>query len=244
MGIKMAEQGKGFVFQRIEKKYMLTPEQYHSLLHRMEDYMQLDEYGLSKICNVYYDTEDDQLIRTSLEKPPYKEKLRMRSYGVPKADNKVYIEIKKKYNNVVYKRRISLKLHEAEDYLIRGIRPKQDSQILHEIDYFMSYYKPIPKLYLAYDRTAYFGKQDPDFRMTFDSGIRSRRESLSLAYGDVGKKLLEKECYLLEVKAAGAYPLWLANAMSDLKIYPISFSKYGEIYKKELTEKKKKENIL
>lgn len=232
----MAGVAKGFVFQRIEKKYMLDDEQYEKLLKAIAPYMEMDEYGLSKICNIYFDTKQDDLVRRSNEKPVYKEKLRLRSYGVPCAKDKVYLEIKKKYKGIVYKRRISLSLQEAEDYLLRGIRPVKDSQILREIDYFIQFYQPLPKLYLAYDRTAWFGKEDPDFRMTFDANIRSRREKLSLADGDEGTPLYEHSYHLLEVKAAGAYPLWLVNALSDLKIYPVSFSKYGTIYKKEVEQ--------
>lgn len=235
--MSMAEQSKGYVFKRVEKKYLLNREQYDAVLEVIAPYMEMDEYGLSQICNVYFDTPDDELIRTSIEKPMYKEKLRLRSYGVPAPDGKVYLEIKKKYDSIVYKRRVALKLSEAEDYLLRGIRPKKDSQILREIDYFIGFYHPIPKLYLAYDRTAYFGKEDADFRMTFDSGIRSRREELSLGLGDHGKQLREDDYHLLEIKAVGAYPMWLARALSELKIYPVSFSKYGSVYKQELLER-------
>ncbi len=169
------------------------------------------------------------------EKPVYKEKLRLRSYGIPGADDKVYLELKKKYRDVVYKRRISLKLSEAEDYLLRGIRPKKDSQVLREIDYFIAFHKTVPKLYLAYDRIAWYGREDPDFRMTFDSHIRSRRNHLSLSFGDAADELFLRDYWLLEVKAAKAYPLWLVRLMEKLSLYPVSFSKYGTIYKKEVT---------
>lgn len=233
----MSGTAKGFVFQRIEKKYLLHTDQYDRFLKAIERFMKLDEYGLSTICNIYFDTEKDELIRTSIERPPYKEKLRLRSYGVPQQNDKVYLEIKKKYDSIVYKRRISLTLQEAEDYLLRGIHPAKDSQILREIDYFMKFYSPVPKLYLAYDRMAYFGREDKDFRMTFDSGIRSRREDLYLGHGDYGTQLYDEEYYLLEIKAAGAYPLWLAKSLSELEIYPISFSKYGSIYKQEVVQR-------
>lgn len=232
----MAGLAQGYVFKRIEKKYMLDNRQYEGLLQAIEPHMAIDEYGLSKICNIYFDTEQDDLVRRSNEKPVYKEKLRLRSYGIPEPSDKVYLEIKKKYEGIVYKRRISLTLAEAEDYLLRGIRPAKDSQILREIDYFIQFYHPLPKLYLAYDRTAWFGKKDKDFRMTFDSGIRSRRTDLSLGFGDVAAPLYDEDYHLLEIKAAGAYPLWLVNALSELEIYPVSFSKYGTIYKKELQE--------
>ncbi len=233
----MAGKAGGSVFQRIEKKYMLSREQYEALLVRITPYMAADEYGLSKICNIYFDTETDELVRASNEKPLFKEKLRLRSYGIPRREDTVFVEIKRKYAGVVYKRRISLPLCEAEDYLLRGVRPEQDSQILREIDYFLSFYRPEPKLYLAYDRTAWYGRQDAQFRMTFDSNIRSRRERLSLELGDEAEPLYDFPYQLLEIKAAGAYPLWLTEALTGLCIYPVSFSKYGTIYRKEQAEK-------
>ncbi len=226
--------GNGYIFKRVEKKYMLTPAQYKEFINAIEPHMVLDEYGLSKICNIYFDTETDELVRLSNEKPVYKEKLRLRSYGIPGAFDKVYLELKKKYKDIVYKRRISLTLLEAEDYLLRGIRPKKDSQILREIDYFIHFHKTVPKLYLAYDRTAWYGREDKEFRMTFDSHIRSRRDHLSLGFGDVADELFEDEYWLLEIKSAGAYPLWLVRKMEELGLYPVSFSKYGTIYKKEV----------
>lgn len=232
------------IFERVEKKYMLTGKQHSLLLEAIENYMSPDDYGQHTIGNVYYDTNTYDLIRYSIEKPPYKEKLRLRSYGIPNADSKVFLEIKKKYKGVVYKRRISLTLAEAEVYLNEGIRPSQESQILNEIDYFISYYKPQPKLYLAYDRVAYFGKIEPDIRITFDHNIRSREYDLSLEKGDQGVLLLDEDKYLMEIKVPKAMPIWLADTLSKLGIYPSSFSKYGNIYKQIILPSRRKELCL
>jgi SPX domain protein involved in polyphosphate accumulation len=237
-----------YIFKRVEKKYMLTPEQYEDFLSAIEPHMAMDQYGLSKICNLYFDTADDVLVRRSNEKPVYKEKMRLRSYGVPGKEDMVFLELKKKYRDVVYKRRIALRLCTAEDYLFRGIYPKErsegqkktaQSQILSEIDYFIHFHKTIPKIYIAYDRTAWYGKEDSEFRMTFDSHIRSRRDHLSLSFGDGADELFDKEYKLLEIKAIGAYPMWLVKILEELAIYPTSFSKYGTIYKKETEQKKR-----
>lgn len=219
-------------FERIETKYLMGEETYQKLRTALEPYMQVDEYGLHTICNIYYDTPDFDLIRTSLDKPVYKEKLRLRSYGVPKKpDSPVFVEIKKKYDSVVYKRRIQLQKKEADAYLNHGILPEKDSQILHEITYFQNHYHTAPKLFLAYDRIAMFGREDHDFRLTFDQNIRSREDHLDLAAGDQGTLLFgDRKMYLLEVKINGAMPLWLAHILSDLEIKPVSFSKYGSIY--------------
>ena len=219
-------------FKRIEKKYMIPPEKYEELRRRMEPYMQVDEYGLSTIANIYYDTDNFDLIRTSLMKPVYKEKLRLRSYGTPKDKTKVFVEIKKKYDGVVYKRRVKMPLQTAVHFLDEGIYPsEEDCQILHEIDYFLKFYRPKPKLMLAYDRIAMFGKQDPSFRLTFDEKIRSRWHDLDLRHGTQGEELLPPGTHLMEVKINGAMPLWLSSILTDMEIYPVSFSKYGEIYK-------------
>lgn len=160
----------------------------------------------------------------------YKEKLRLRSYGIPQDNDKVYLEIKKKWKGVVYKRRVSMTLEESNRYINHGIKPTTDCQILREIDYFISFYKPNPKVYLAYDRMALYCMEDPNIRITFDKNIRSRNTNLDLANGDYGNYLLEKDNYLMEIKVPGAYPLWLADILSKLEIYPKSFSKYGKVY--------------
>lgn len=225
------------VFQRYEKKYLLDTEQYEGVLKAVEDYMQVDEYGKSTICNIYYDTENYDLIRASIEKPPYKEKLRLRSYGVPKLSDTVFLEVKKKCCGIVYKRRIALPLYEAYESLERGFLAGDKGQIGRELNYFIKRYRPVPKLYLAYDRIAMFGIEDPDLRMTFDFAVRSREEDLDLTKGDRGELLLEEEKVILEIKVGAAYPFWLVQTLERLSIYPGSFSKYGSIYKKIILPK-------
>ena len=224
---------KDFVFRRVEKKYILTDSQYQTFLERIAPYMQLDEFGLHTICNIYYDTEDNVLIYRSIDKPVYKEKLRLRTYGVPNQNSEAFIEIKKKYKGVVYKRREVMPLLEAEDFLNRGVYPQKDSQILREIAYFMNFYQPVPKICLVYEREAYLGREDHDFRLTIDHNIRSRYEELSLAAGDYGETYFKENEKLLEIKINSAMPLWLSKVLTELEIYPISFSKYGRFYEKE-----------
>lgn len=193
-----------------------------------------DKYGLHTICSIYFDTDDDRIIRNSLAKPLYKEKLRLRSYGVPKRDDdKVFLELKKKYKGIVYKRREILSLSEAERYIQSGSVPA-DSQKFMEIDYFRRYYNAHPKIFIAYDRIAMEGTYDSSLRMTFDFNIRCRRDELDLRAGDHGHKLISDGCALLEIKLSGAMPLQLSSALSELKVYPVSFSKYGQYYTKEL----------
>ena len=221
------------VFNRYEKKYLMPEEIYRELRLALRPFMQTDEYGRHTICNLYYDTADDLLIRRSIEKPVYKEKLRLRSYGVPAMDSTVFLEIKKKYEKVVNKRRVQLTLQEAYDFAERGIRPGADSQIIREIDFFLRRYPLQRGLYLAYDRVALFGREDPAFRVTFDENIRSRRRLMGLENGDAGEPLLPEGWHLMETKILGASPLWFTGLLSDLRIYPVSFSKYGNIYKNE-----------
>ncbi len=218
------------IFERVEIKYLVPKERYEAFMAAMEPYMQLDEYGLSAICNIYYDTDDNLLVSRSLGKPKYKEKLRLRSYGVPGNESIAFAEIKKKFDGVVYKRRAALPYLEAEAFLNYGIRPKEDSQIVREIAYFRDFYKPVPKLFLGYDREAYFGKKDPALRITIDRNIRYREKDLFLSKGDYGDLLDPDGSYLLEIKAGDAMPLYLTRILSELQLYPASFSKYGKIY--------------
>lgn len=220
------------VFKRYEKKYLLTKEQYRGLMNRLGEKIVLDEYGEHTICNIYFDTPDYELIRTSIEKPVYKEKLRLRSYGIPKKGDTVFIELKKKFDGVVYKRRTPLTLIEAEQYLYAGKKPKKQGQILNELDYFLKKYIIKPTIYLAYDRMAYYVQEDINLRITFDKNIRCRKEQLYLELGSAGEAILPKDHVLMEVKIPGVMPLWLSRIFSELCIYPVSFSKYGTYYEK------------
>lgn len=219
------------IFQRYEKKYKITREQYHQLICRMITRMEADAYGKHTICNIYFDTPECGLIRTSLEKPIYKEKIRLRSYGVPGDEDTVFLELKKKYDGVVYKRRVPMPLKDARKYLYYGIKPEQDSQILREIDYAMQFYKPKPMVYLAYERIAFSCKEDPELRVTFDMNIRAREYNLDLSQGSMGVPLLERGMFLMEVKIPGAMPVWMSELFSELEIFPTSYSKYGTYYR-------------
>ena len=222
------------VFNRYEKKYMLTLQQYEAIRQRMEPYMEKDQYGLHTIRNIYYDTEDDELIRTSLEKPKYKEKFRVRCYGEPNAESDYFLEIKKKYKGIVNKRRIVMKPQEAKAYLENGEKPKEQSQIFREVDYVWNHYQLMPKVYLAYDRIALFGKEDAEFRVTFDQNIRSRDFDLLLEKDTDTTKLLKDGYYLMEVKISNAMPLWFVKVLTELEIHSTSFSKYGNVYRRNL----------
>ncbi len=221
------------VFNRIEKKYLMPKSIYEALRRKLEPYMEMDEYGLHTICNLYYDTPDSLLIRRSIEKPVYKEKIRLRCYGIPTLDSKAFLEIKKKYKKVVNKRRVQLPLREAYAYVEQGISPSKENQITREIDCFLQRYPLVRSCYLAYDRIALFGKDDSEIRVTFDLRIRSRRLDMGLERGDKGDLLLPEGFILMETKVMGATPLWFARILSELKLYPLSFSKYGNLYKKE-----------
>lgn len=225
------------IFQRVEKKYMLTPAQYELFMDAVKGKISPDQYGLHTISNIYYDTESYDLIRQSIEKPKYKEKFRLRGYGTVTDDSRIFLEIKKKYQGVVYKRRTALLLKDAKRYLEEGVLPEPCDQIMKEIDYFFKFYHPIPQLYLAYDRVAYQGTEDSQLRITIDRNIRSRTNALDLAYGDEGD-IVSKDFFLMEIKVPMAYPMWLASILSSLNIYPISFSKYGTVYKNAVLDRK------
>lgn len=222
-------------FERTEKKYMLTPEQFDTLSLRLSDRMTIDRYGRHTIRNLYYDTDDFQLIRASIEKPAYKEKLRLRGYGEITPDSRVFAELKKKCAGVVYKRREQLLLGEAEAFLSREAPPVHESQILREIGWFLDLYQPSPKVLVAYDRIALYGNENPGLRITFDDSLRWRTTALDLTMGDWGTLLLPVGRRLMEIKLCGSMPLWLARTLSDLAIYPTSFSKYGEVYRQNLS---------
>lgn len=230
------------VFNRVEHKFMINRETYLKLREMLDGYVYEDGFstngGFYTICNIYYDTATDELIRKSLEKPIYKEKMRLRSYGQANSYSKVFLEIKKKYNGVVNKRRTTLQLNEADEFIKTykhpPIKEYMNAQVLNEIEYFMNFYKPVPKVYIAYDRSALFCKDDPELRITFDTNIRTRRDELRLDSKIYGDQLLEDGCWLMEIKVHGAYPLWLVEILNKCGVQKNSFSKYGTEYKNYL----------
>ncbi len=232
-------------FRRYETKYLLTEYQAECLLTMAGELLTPDRYGDYTICNLYLDTEDFYFIEHSLDKPKYKEKLRLRSYGNAGDEDNVFLEIKKKYRGIVYKRRITLPYAQAMAYLLQGVKPQSIStptaeQIFSEIDYLMQRYQPAPRVYLAYDRLAFYSKQHPQLRVTLDSSIRSRWEDITLSHNN-NVHLLDtgvNDYRLMEIKSDGAIPMELARILSQLKIYPTSFSKYGNIYINSLRERK------
>ncbi|MDL2287167.1 polyphosphate polymerase domain-containing protein [Eubacteriales bacterium OttesenSCG-928-G02] len=220
-----------YTFERTEQKYLITLEQMDKIITAVKEMTRPDEYGKSSILNIYYDTPDFMLIRASIEKPLYKEKLRLRSYGIPSPTNAVFIELKKKYKGVVFKRRTSMSYSEAISFLNNNTEPKIQSQIIDELKNFKDFYKNLyPAMLLSYDRIALYSIADQGLRLTFDTNITWRMQDVDLLKGAGGNLLLDEQSVLMEIKAYSTIPLWLVRILSELKIYPSSFSKYGKAY--------------
>ena len=219
------------VFKRYELKYILTPAQKALILEAMEPYMALDQYGRTTIRNIYFDTLNYRLIRHSIEKPAYKEKLRIRCYGKAAHYSMVFVELKKKYDSVVYKRRVSLPVDEALQWITERVSNGPPTQIGREIDYFLSYYDTLrPVVFLSYEREAYYALDGCGLRVTFDENILSRQTDLSLCAPVGGTPLLPDGRTLMEIKCSGSIPIWMVHALSRGHIYKSSFSKYGTAY--------------
>ena len=223
-------------FHRYEKKFIISDYQYRLLIPRLLEFMEPDRYCKDgetySIYNIYYDTDNDDVIRHSISKPFYKEKLRLRSYrNLCREDEKVFLEMKKKINGIVNKRRVVLTLKEAKNFLEEGIKPKfsdyVNQQVINEIEYYLKNNDIKPKVYISYVRSAFFAKDNKDFRLTFDTKILTRRDYLTLQEGSFGRDILGDGKYLMEVKILGAMPVWFTKILSELKIYNTHFSKYG-----------------
>lgn len=219
-------------FERVEEKYLISNKQMKVLLNRFSKYITKDKYFKNAIHNIYFDTKQSDLIVHSLEKPIFKDKFRLRSYGTPSLDDDVFLEMKTKFKGIVGKRRIKIKLREYEDY-ISNHKLDENSQIWNEIDYYFNYYHLIPKIYIAYDRYSFKGIDDDNLRITFDYNLRSRNDDLDISADDHCTPYFESEQYIMEIKTIGSMPLWLVRILSEEKIVPVSFSKYGKIYEKE-----------
>ena len=227
------------VFKRTEKKYLISETQYLKVMEALQDHLEPDQYKASTIFSLYFDTPDCLLMRRSIQKPVYKEKLRLRTYGIPEDDTKVFLEIKKKFKKIVYKRRVKIRYRDV--WALLSSEPmskkyKKQRQILDEIKWFLQFYHKLePFILITYDRLAYYGKEENKLRVTFDSNLLWRDKDLMPTEGAWGEALLPEGCRIMEIKIPGAMPLWLAEILSELEIFPNSFSKVGTAYRKKLS---------
>lgn len=229
------------VMQRYELKYVLNPQQLQFLRKGIEEKMKLDKYGVTPILSLYYDTPDYRLIRCSLEKPLFKEKIRLRSYGLAKEDTDVFLELKRKANGLVYKRRVASKIKDVQNFFGGKNDICAEGQIAKEISYFRDYYQRlVPACLIIVNREAYY-ELDGSTRLTIDTEPRYRVDHLDLSSSLDGKPLLEEGYAIVEIKVQGAMPLWLSHLLSEGQIYKRSFSKYGHAYEEQLVQLRNKE---
>lgn len=213
-------------FKRVEKKYELTTNEYIYIKNKIKEKMLEDEHGKSTILNIYFDTKNYDLIRHSISKPIYKDKIRLRSYNTPNIKSDVFLEIKRKYEGVVSKRRIKIKLGDFNNFLDFN----KEGQVENELLYYFNLYNLESKMFLSYDRVAYYLKEDRNFRLTFDNNIIARNYDLNLEKGVYGEYILDNNKYMMEVKTTGAMPLWFVKILNELELKPCNYSKYGEAY--------------
>lgn len=225
------------VFERFEKKYLLEKDKYDTFISEISPYMKDDFFPEYLVANIYLDTSNSDVIRHSVEKPVYKEKLRVRSYGVPLLDDDVFLEVKRKVDKRGSKRRISLNLQQLNNYFSVGKCPEGKGQIMKELDYIIKTQHLAPKIFISYKRRAFISKDDANLRVTVDTEILSRETDLELQYGNFGTKFFDTEKYLIEIKTMYSFPLWLSEILTRNAIYPVSFSKYGRIFQKSISDK-------
>lgn len=235
------------VFDRIEKKYLITKDEKKALLKVIKKYLKKDDYHKSKVFNLYFDNDNYDLITQSIDRPFFKEKLRARSYG---GYDRVFLEIKTKIKgkdaNIGYKRRMMI-THQDFDELVarktsliklaeRSIETTNDLQIAKEVDHLIDHFGLSPKILIMYDRESY--KDGEGLRITFDEKMQYRDKNLSFVKGKRDKIYFKDDHnIIMEIKAQGVLPLWLVELLSANKIYPQQFSKVGKIYERIRKEK-------
>lgn len=242
------------VFDRIEKKYLITKQDKRNLIKLIKRNMNKDSYHKSEVLNIYFDNDNYDLITQSIDWVDFKEKVRARSYT---GYDRVFMEVKTKIHptrqhgkhyeyedieeNIGYKRRVMITHEDFEELLKRkttlealakrSIETKNDLQIAREIDYLMDHFKLKPKIFITYDRESY--KDDKGLRITFDEHLKYRNRNLSLLKGKRDKIYFKDDHnIIMEIKANGAIPLWLVHELSESKLYPQKFSKIGKIYER------------
>jgi len=231
-------------FKRYEKKYIVTREQYAALINVLSRYMEPDSFGEYLVQNLYYDTDGWDVIRASIEKPAYKEKMRLRWYGEMNQESELFLELKKKYKGVVYKRRLAIPVKKLPTGSVREIVPEGGSQIARELDFYMKANAVSGKIYISYWRCAFVGAEDRELRVTFDTDIGFRLDCLDCFHPGDGHFILPQDKMLMEVKTPGGIPVWLARALCENKIFPTAFSKPGVCYMNHILKKSGMERMV
>ena len=218
------------IFKRYETKYLVTREQRAAIENVLSRHMEPDDFGEYLVQNLYYDTDGWDVIRASIEKPSYKEKMRMRCYGELNPESRLFLELKKKYKGVVYKRRMAVPVTTPLECSVLDAIPDDASQIAREIGYYMKTKAVSKKIYISYWRSAFVGIEDKEFRITFDKDVRFRLDCLDYSNPDDGHAILPQDKMIMEIKTLGGMPMWLARVLCENKVFPTSFSKYGACY--------------
>ncbi len=233
------------VFNRYELKFILDKSMAQEMIQALKGHVMLDQYGdgegFYRIINLYYDTEDHLFFHETVNRQEFRQKLRLRAYNKVSIDTPVFLEIKKKYDGVVYKRRTMLTLQDAYAFLAKGQEQQDYSvydasnvQILGEVAFLKRFYSLAPKVVVSYDRQAFLGIKENDLRITFDSNLRKRESDLKLESGPWGELFMDASSYILEIKVNGRIPLWLAQILSGFQCWRQGYSKYTSSYNAEL----------
>ena len=223
------------IIDRMEQKYFVSFDKYNKLMKLINNKLVKDKYFSERIYNIYFDNDEYEFMTKSLDKPLYKEKVRLRSYETKDKNSNVFLEIKKKFQGHGNKRRVVINYNEAKDYIDNKIIPNTNKQIMGELDYTFKKNNLKPKISLTYDRLSYAFKEDESYRVTFDTNIRYSNKKVDLVDLD-DEYCLFNDGYIMEVKTLKGYPSWFIKALNELKLYPVSYSKVGEAYK-ELKER-------
>lgn len=231
------------IFSRNEKKYQITQHKAAQLVEAISNKMKPGKYGTYWVQNLFFDTDNWDIIHTSMEKPHYKEKMRLRCYGTPETTDRMFLEFKKKYDGVVYKRRFPIVPAELANYTINEILSRANTQIAKELVYHIQQKGVTEKFYISYNRQEFTGVHDEDLRLTIDSNISYRLDSLFFTQPQLDCSALDPNKFLLEIKMPLSIPLWLSHILSDLGIFASSFSKYAACFTDWSTATTKKKVI-
>lgn len=233
------------VFNRYELKYIVNKALYKELLQALQGHVFMDKHGdqdgYYMVMNLYYDTADHLFFNETVNRQQFRQKLRLRGYNHINRDSNVFLEIKKKYRGVVYKRRTLLKLPEAYAFLADTLSKKDyslydasNTQILGEVDFLKQFYQLEPKVIVSYDRQAFQGIHEEDLRVTFDRNLLKRETDLRIESRSDGELFMDPSLYVLEVKVNDRIPLWLSHILNDFQCWRQGYSKYTSSYNSDL----------
>lgn len=229
---------------RYERKYLVPNDRLESLRKRIQPFVSRDPYAPPMgdgtfqytVRSVYFDTPGFNSLYEKWEGVEIRKKLRIRGYDQKDDNSRVFLEVKRKKGDRIWKTRANVPYSKLDEILtlgfvngvsdeIKGSNEVEARKFLFNMHRFG--YRPVNLI--SYDREPFQGVFEPGLRITFDKNVRAKMwPSLSELYSEAGLRLVWKDHFILEIKYFGEkMPSWIRSVVQEYGLRHEALSKFA-----------------